>query len=135
MERVPGEPVHFTSEEQAAVSNFQDTHTRDKDGRYRVRKKPTPVLGVSHVAAKRRLQQTKRSLIRKEKWSDFTQAVIEYPDMGHAEQVPPNDLQKDPSKTFYLPMHGVVKEASEMTKLQIVFDASAKSSRRLLAFP
>ena len=65
MERVPREPVHFTSEEQAAVSNFQDTHTWDKDGRYHVqlpRKKPTPVLGVSRVAAKRRLQQTKRSL-------------------------------------------------------------------------
>ena len=131
MERVPGEPVHFTSEEQAAVANFQDTHTGDEDGRYHVqlpRKKPTPVLGVSRVAAKRRLQQTKRSLIRKEKWSDFTQAVVEYPDLGHAEQVPPNDLQKDPSKTFYLPMHGVVKEASETTKLRIVFDASAKSS-------
>ncbi len=72
MERVPWEPVHFTSEEQAAVSNFQDTHTRDEDGRYRVqlpRKEPTPVLGVSCVAAKRRLQQNKRSLIRKEKWS------------------------------------------------------------------
>ena len=78
MERVPGEPVHFASEEQAAVSNFQDTHTRDKDGCYRVqlpRKKPTLVLGISRVAAKRRLQQTKRSLIRKEKWSDFTQAI------------------------------------------------------------
>ena len=125
MERVPGEPVHFTSEEQAAVSNFQDTHTRDKDGRYRVqlpRKKPTPVRGISHVAAKRRLQQTKRSLICKEKWSDFTQAVVEYPDLGNAEQVPPNDLQKDPSKTFYL---RVVKEASKTTKLRIVFDASA----------
>ena len=74
IERVPGEPVHFTSEEQAAVSNFQDTHTRDKDGRYSVqlpRKKPTPVLGVSRVAAKRRPQQTKHSLIRKEKWSDL----------------------------------------------------------------
>ena len=128
MERVPGEPVHFTSEEQAAVSNFQDTHTRDKDGCYRVqlpRKKPTPVLGISRVAAKRRLQQTKRSLIRKEKWSDFTQAVVEYPDLGHVEQVPPNDLQKDPSKTFYL---RVVKEASKTMKLRIVFDASAKSS-------
>lgn len=102
MERVPGEPVHFTSEEQAAVSNFQDTHTRDEDGRYRVQlpqKEPTPVLGVIRV---RRLQQNKRSLIRKEKWSDFTQAVVEYPDLGHAELVPPNDLQKDPSKT-YLP--------------------------------
>ena len=54
--------------------------------------------------------------------------MVEYPDLGHAEQVPPNDLQKDPSKTFYLPMHGVVKEASETTKLRIVFNASAKSS-------
>ena len=35
---------------------------------------------------------------------------------------------KSETDTYYLPMHGVVKEASTMTKLRVVFDASAKTS-------
>ena len=128
LERVPGEATHLTSDEQAAVASFKDTHTRDADGRYRVqlpRKTPGPILGSSRNTAKRRFQ---RSLERKGSWDAFSKAVREYPDMGHAEPVPQCDLDKDPSTTFYLPMHGVVKEASQTTKLRVVFDASAKST-------
>ena len=52
----------------------------------------------------------------------------EYFEMGHAEQVPPDDLKKPSENTFYLPMHAVRKEHSTTTKLRVVFDASAKSS-------
>ena len=48
--------------------------------------------------------------------------------MDHAEVVPQSDLKKLPSDAFYLPMHGVEKEASTTTKLRIVFDASAKTT-------
>ena len=48
--------------------------------------------------------------------------------MDHAELVPPQDLQKPSSHTYYLPTHGVVKDSSSTTKLRIVFDASARSS-------
>ena len=48
--------------------------------------------------------------------------------MNHAELVPPQDLSKDNSKVFYLPIHVVRKESSSSTKIRAVFDASAKST-------
>ena len=48
--------------------------------------------------------------------------------MGHAEAVPLGDLDKQEHEVFYLPMHAVYKSSSTTTKLQTVFDASAKSS-------
>ena len=48
--------------------------------------------------------------------------------MKHSELVPVEDLSKPDSETYYLPMHGVVKESSTTTKLRVVFDASAKST-------
>ena len=52
----------------------------------------------------------------------------EYLDMGHAEPVPPSDLEKLQHQVFYLPMHAVCKDSSTTTKIRAVFDASAKSS-------
>ena len=58
----------------------------------------------------------------------FNAVVEEYLTLGHAELVPSEDLTKSPSESYYLPMHGVVKESSTTTKLRVVFDASAKTS-------
>ena len=44
------------------------------------------------------------------------------------EPIPIKELVKPDGENFYLPMHGVVKDHSTMTKLRVVFDASAKSS-------
>ena len=52
----------------------------------------------------------------------------EYFELGHAEMVPSEDMEKDPSEIFYLPMHAVYKSSSSTTKIRAVFDASAKSS-------
>ena len=51
----------------------------------------------------------------------------EYFDLGHAETVPIEDMDKAPSEVFYLPMHAVYKSSSTTTKVRAVFDASAKS--------
>ena len=72
--------------------------------------------------------QNERSLTRKGQWNWFNTGVKEYSDMGHSERVPEQDLKRAEAETFYLPMHGVVKESSTTTKLRIVFDASAKST-------
>ena len=54
-------------------------------------------------------------------------------DREHAEIVPTADLRKSPKDFFYLPMHAVRKESSTTTKIQAVFDASAKSSTGIIS--
>ena len=55
------------------------------------------------------------------KYSDFIQEFI---DLGHSEKVQPGAINNSPN--YYLPHHCVLKEDSTTTKLQVVFDASAK---------
>ena len=52
----------------------------------------------------------------------------EYLDLGHAEIVPIEEMDKDPASVFYLPTHVVYKSSSSTTKIRAVFDASAKSN-------
>ena len=59
---------------------------------------------------------------------EFLEAVCDYAARGHSEGVPAEDLRKPETETYYLPMHGVLKEASTTTKLRVVFDASARTS-------
>ena len=75
----------------------------------------------------RRFLYLERSLSIKGISKQFNDVINEYFDEDHAERVPEADLKKVPSKVFYLPMHIVHKESSTTTKLQAVFDASAKS--------
>ena len=48
--------------------------------------------------------------------------------MGHAELVPVADLSKPCNEVYYLPMHAVRKEASSTSKVQVMFDVSAKTA-------
>ena len=99
-----------------------------EDGVQLPRKAITLSLGCSREQAQRRHQQNERSLTRKEKWVQFQEAVQDYSTRGHSEKVPPTDLRKPETDVFYLPMHGVIKEACTTTKLRVVFDASARTS-------
>ena len=67
------------------------------------------------------------SLNSRDKVQDFTNAILEYFDMGHAKPVPTSNLIKPARDIFYMPMHTVTKTSSTTTKLWVVFDASAKS--------
>ena len=121
----------FTPEEEVAVHHFQDTFSRDEDGRYRVslpRKTPTPELGKSRDVALKRYLSNERSLKRRGAWKQFHEVVAEYGKLGHAELVPAKDMGKQPANSYYMPMHGVVKSSSTTTKLRAVCDASAKTS-------
>ena len=64
----------------------------------------------------------------KESVGFFPPGVGEYLELEHAEKVPSQELSEPAFSTFYLPMHGVVKEESTTTKLRIVFDGSGKTS-------
>ena len=117
--------------DQLAVNHYLDHYHRLLDGRYSVklpRKDPTPTLGESRSQALKRYLQNERSLKKRNQLEPFEKVLDEYEELDHAEKVPAADLEKPQSETFYLPMHGVVKESSSTTKLRIVFDASAKST-------
>ena len=131
VEDVSSVAVTQTQEELEALEHFKTTHMRCKDGRYVVqlpRKSPILSLGCSREQAARRYQQNERSLSRKGALPAFLAAVKDYAEQGHAEKVPAEDLRKPEVDTYYMPMHGVSKEASTTTKLRVVFDASARTS-------
>ena len=61
-----------------------------------------------------------RSLHHKGHFSEFSAAIQEYFDMGHAEEVPLSAMDKLPRSVDYLPMHAVRKDSSTTTKLRVV---------------
>ena len=110
--------AYYPVTSQAAVDYITDSHYRDSDGRYVVAGTP---FGARETAIRQYLSD-ERSLRWKQQQDSFHYSVEEYLQMGNAEKIPPRSQQV----TFY--MHGVVKDTSSTTRLQIVFDGSVKSS-------
>jgi len=127
IDRTP-EQTQLNPEAEEVRQHFLDTHKIDIDGRYVVklpRISNPPVLGSSRNLAMRRCLQNMKSLDKKGKSVEFNAALSEYIHLGHAEEVPNQQL---PSNHYYLPVHGVFKQSSTTTKVRPVFDASAPSS-------
>ena len=105
--------------------------SRTHEGRFVVplpKKPDAGIIGESRSQAVRCFTALERSLNRKGCFQDFDVVMQEYLDLGHAKLVPREDMDKDPSQVFYLPMHAVYKASSSTTKIREAFDASAKSS-------
>jgi len=110
-EEAPSDLSQVTEEEQLALDHFQKTHSRNNEGRYIVHlpmKAVSLSLGGSRNQACRRFYQNRQSLQRKGKYENYTKALQEYAELGHAESVPIIDLNKPESSVYYLPSHGVV---------------------------
>ena len=111
--------------------HFSSTTERNDEGRFVVRR---PFeggefkLGLSKNLAMRRFLNLERKLIRDhelhKRYSDFMKEFI---DLGHMKKVPQGELNN--SQNFYLPHHCVFKEDSSRTKMRVVFDASAKTTK------
>lgn len=113
------------------VRHFVSNYTRTKEGRFIVPLPKDPdarLMGESRSQAVRRFLSLECSLNQKGCFQEFNAIMQEYLDLGHAEAVPTQDMEKPPELTFYLPMHAVHKTSSTATKIRAVFDASAKSS-------
>ena len=82
---------------------------------------PTP---TTLVLKKKGLLYLECSLNLKGHFNEFEAIMQEYLDMGHAERVPFEDMNKPEHEVFYLPMHAVHKSFSTRTNV----NASAKSS-------
>ena len=135
IEESPKNAANLSAEEQFVVKHFQDNHSQSESGRYVVslpKKTLCPSLGEARPQAVQRFLALECSLYSKGQFREFAKVMNEYFMMDHAEPVPVTDLKKSPNEVFYLPMHAVRKEHSTTTKIQIVFDACAKSSSGVL---
>ena len=122
----------FKKEEKECGDHYDETTTRSPDGRVIVSlpfREGSPSLGHSKSQAVRRFFSVEAKLLRepifKEKYVEFMREFIS---MGHLERVSTDSEEPDPTRSFYVPHHGVLKESSTTTKLRVVFDASAKTS-------
>jgi len=115
----------FSSE---CENNFQQTTTRDEEGRYVVYlpfKEPNNInLGHSRSIAqaqflRNEVRFSKNAPLKKQ----YDSVIQEYLDLGHMPLVSPND----DSRNFYLPHHALLKPDSIITKVRIVFKTSNKS--------
>lgn len=131
VEESPMNTPALSPEERAVVHHFEMNHSRTKEGRFIVplpQRADTKPLGESRSQAVRRFLALECSLKRKNRFQELDAVMQEYLTLGHAEVVPLEDMEKDPTEVFYLPMHVVYKSSSSSTKVRAVFDASAKSS-------
>ena len=115
-------------EERSVVRHFETNHSRTKSGRFIVplpRKPDAKPISESRSQAVRRFLALERSLHHKDRFQEVDSVMK---DLGHAEIVPIEEMDKDPASVFYLPTHVVYKSSSSTNKIRAVFDASAKSN-------
>ena len=120
-----------TPEEKEVLEHFENSYTRLPDGKFVVslpRSSEVKPLGESRTQAVRRFCSLERSLCNKGKFQEVDTVVQEYLDLQHAEVVPQEDLHKDVSEVYYMPIHVVYKQSSTTTKVRAVVDASAKTA-------
>ena len=123
--------AQHSPEDQSALDQFKASCSRLPDGAYQVslpRKSSPPVLGESRSLALRRFYANERSLQNRGLLGEFNNAMSEYLSLGHAELVPPENLHKSVSQSYYFPVHMVTKISSTTTKYRPVFDASASTT-------
>lgn len=131
VEDSPLSEATLSPEERSAIQHFKANQTRTKDGRFIVplpKRENVKPLGESRSQAIHRFLALERTLHSKNQFQEFGAVMKEYFDLGHAERVPREDLDKPAREVFYLPMHAVRKDSSTTTKIRAVFDASMKTA-------
>lgn len=114
----------------AVDTYFDNTTTRDSQGRYTVRlprkEDVYGTLGASRGMAVARLINQEKALNKNPHLAkEYRKFLMEYEQMGHMTRLPPfSGLE---GGAYYLPHHAVVKESSTTTKERVVFNASAKT--------
>ena len=123
--------VALSMEEHAVVQHFNANHRCNFEGRFLVplpQKPDAGAIGESRSQAVQRFKALERLLSHKGRFSEFHAIMQEHLHLGHAEKVPTEDMEKNPSEVFYLPMHVVYKASSSTMNIRAVFDATAISS-------
>ncbi|XP_048514955.1 uncharacterized protein LOC112694914 [Athalia rosae] len=119
----------LTAEERYCEEQFNDTHTRNEAGRFKVRlpQNPDVQLGNSEKEATRRYYALAERLKNNpELKKDYMEFLNEYEEAGHMSRIKVKD--KGEEICYYLPHHPVIRAESSTTKVRVVFDGSAKIS-------
>ena len=123
---LPSKVDEKRADENAAVQHFEQTCSRNADGRYEVRW-PTKAgfedLPSNEGLARKRLERCEISLDRSGRRPEYEQAMQQYLEHGFAERAP--KIPDGP--VHYLSHHAVYKG----DKIRVVFDASAGSPNSL----
>ncbi|KAF0721510.1 Integrase catalytic domain-containing protein [Aphis craccivora] len=116
--------------DEASEIMFRETHERDTTGRFSVYLPFTAdvrELGSSfQMALKRFTNLEKKFSVAPHLKDDYVNFMNEYASLGHMSKI--DDPISD-APYYYLPHHAVIKETSQTTKVRVVFDASAKTSK------
>jgi len=129
-EELPARSTPLSALDEQCEKFFARTHSRSDDGRYVVRlplATTLPNLADTRRAAIRLLNVMERRFNVDAPFRDlYTQFIEEYRELGHMTEAQP--LQEDDvRRACYLPHHGVFKEASQSTKLRVVFNGSQRT--------
>lgn len=121
----------LTKEEKACEEHFQLCTRRLETGRYEVRlplKDSCDKLGESYDNARTKFLALEQRLLKQPQFKqEYSAFLDEYVQMGHMTPVS-EDEEKKKVPHFYMPHHGIIKEASSTTRLRVVFNGSEKSS-------
>ncbi|CAG7829563.1 unnamed protein product, partial [Allacma fusca] len=132
VEHGPSEEVKRTKEENECEAHYMTTASRLVTGTYQVELpfKPTasPLWNSKAMTLKRlfslEAKFSRHPTLKEENQRSIRDLIRD----GHLELVHSNELSLPDEPVFHLPHNAVLKETSSTTMLQIVFDASAKSS-------
>ncbi|KAJ8723487.1 hypothetical protein PYW08_003399 [Mythimna loreyi] len=125
----------LTKEEKLCETIYENTHARNKEGRYIVKlpfktNSPLSPNGNTKDIARHRLLQLERRFKKAPTLKiDYRRAMQEYLTSNYMEEIPEIETKKN--KAVYLPHHAVVRVEKETSKTRIVFDASAKGSNHI----
>ena len=102
LEESPSNTPILSVEERTVVRHFEENHRRTVGGRFVVplpRKADPRPLGESRSQAVQRFLSLERSLNHKNRFQEFEAVMVEYLELGHAEVVLCEDMNKPPSST------------------------------------
>ncbi|XP_073959815.1 uncharacterized protein [Choristoneura fumiferana] len=122
----------WSKEEEKCEEIYQNTTTRDADGRYVVQlplkktiEETVKSCGNTKQQAVLRLKQLERKFERNEHLkAEYKKVIHEYLHLGHMKKAEREDV----NTAVYLAHRAVIREDKDTTKLRVVFDASAKGS-------
>ena len=123
------EAIGISPEEKSVYERFNEDITF-KEGRYEVKlpwKECHATLPDNYTLCQRRLKSLTRRLQSEEITQEYDAVIQDQLDKGVIEKVESNKTSHPgPGKTHYLPHHPVIRRDKEITKLRVVYDASAK---------